>query len=82
MNNLNTDPYEVPNLADKSVCLCGKACALMQPKKDNVFKCYHCNKFYHIECMERGKNMQTQTDPIKKLVSCACCHLKELIPLK
>lgn len=32
--------------------------------------------------MQRGKIQQTQTDPIKKLVSCAYCHLKELIPLK
>lgn len=44
----NGDPYEVVNLMDRRVCLCGKSCNLMQPKKDQVFKCYHCNFLYHV----------------------------------
>ena len=70
------------NLSTRQVCLCGKACAMMQPKKDHVFKCYHCNLYYHIECMHRGKNQLIQTDPIKRLAACSYCHLKELIPMK
>lgn len=81
-NNLSSDPYEVPNLSLRQVCLCGKSCQMMQPKKDFVFKCCHCNLNYHVECMQRGKNNINQTDPIKKLVSCAYCHLKDLVPMK
>lgn len=81
-SNLSSDPYEVANLLLRQVCLCGKSCQLMQPKKDLVFKCCHCNLHYHIECMQRGKANIQQTDPIKKLVSCAYCHLKELVPMK
>lgn len=79
---LSSDPYEVPNLSVRQVCLCGKSCQMMQPKKDYVFKCCHCNLYYHIECMQRGKNNVNQTDPIKKLVACAYCHLRQLGPLK
>jgi hypothetical protein len=32
--------------------------------------------------MQRGKANLQQTDPIKKLVSCSYCHLRELIPMK
>lgn len=75
-SNLSCDPYDVGNLSVRQVCLCGKSCQMMQPKKDFIFKCCHCNLHYHIECMQRGKANIHQTDPIKKLVSCAYCHLK------
>ena len=81
-STLSSDPYDVPNFSLRQVCLCGKSCQLMQPKKDFVFKCCHCNLHYHIECMQRGKANHSQTDPIKKLVSCAYCHLKQLCPMK
>jgi hypothetical protein len=32
--------------------------------------------------MQRGKQALSQTDPIRKLVSCAYCHLRDLNPLK
>lgn len=79
---LSSDHYDVPNFSLRQVCLCGKSCQLMQPKKDFVFKCCHCNLHFHIECMQRGKANYSQTDPIKKLVSCAYCHLKQLCPMK
>ena len=47
-NNISSDPYDVPNLSLRQVCLCGKSCQMMQPKKDLVFKCCHCHLFYHI----------------------------------
>lgn len=47
-SNLSSDPYDVPNLSLRQVCLCGKSCQMMQPKKDLVFKCCHCHLYYHI----------------------------------
>ena len=79
--NMN-DTYEVANLVVRNVCLCGKSCFMITNKKDYSFECYHCKLYYHIQCMQRGKNSVSQSDPIKKLVSCSFCHLRELIPTR